>query len=405
MLSLQKLYCDNLGLIKKVSYFFKYRLAKVKCVLHSEYDFVNQIFPLIQEYTATPEINHVKGHQDNKIPYVSLPLPTQLNVDAGSLATKELRDQPNLIHHVPLFPDSKVRLLLSGTSVTRNLSGAIRKHQGYCNLVPYMLERYGWTADVTASVDWDGFAAAYKSSFQSRKFVFKFCTKLLPTGKTLHRRESRFDYRCPACSSPQESTNHLFQCPDISRQHWQSSTTSSLRQQLKKNGTNPVLVDIMMAGLNSYFQAKPVDYSEFTEFDNSSHPRRPYYSLIQHQEAIGWDHFLHGKLSHHWTLIQQDFVWRTNPTKKFDSKAWLCLIIRPTFTMCQDLWTTRNDERHGKDAKTKKSLHAAQVKGDLRALYAVQDEVLAADRDLFRDTVEEHLTCKIYAICQWVLSH
>jgi hypothetical protein len=188
MLPLRKLYCDNLGLIKKVSYFFKYRLAKVKCVLHSEYDVINQIFRLLQEYTTTPEINHVKGHQDNKIPYVSLPLPAQLNSDANSLATKELHDRPNLIHHVPLFPDSKVQLLLSGTSVTRNLAGAIRKHQGYHNLVPYMLERYGWTDDVMAFVDWDGFTAAYKSSFQQRKFVFKFCTKLLPTGKTLHRR-------------------------------------------------------------------------------------------------------------------------------------------------------------------------------------------------------------------------
>jgi hypothetical protein len=67
MLPLQKLYCDNLGLIKKVSYFFKYCLAKVKCVLHSKYNVVSQIFRLLQEYTVTPEINHVKGHQDNKI--------------------------------------------------------------------------------------------------------------------------------------------------------------------------------------------------------------------------------------------------------------------------------------------------------------------------------------------------
>jgi hypothetical protein len=107
MLPLGKLYYDNLGLIKKVSYFFKYRLAKVKCVLHSEYGVVNQIFRLLQEHTATPEINHVKGHQDNKIPYVSLPLPAQLNVDADSLATKELHDRPNLIHHVPLFLTAK----------------------------------------------------------------------------------------------------------------------------------------------------------------------------------------------------------------------------------------------------------------------------------------------------------
>jgi hypothetical protein len=35
----------------------------------------------------------------------------------------------------------------------------------------------------------------------------------------------------------------------------------------------------------------------------------------------------------------------------------------------------------------------------------MRDEVLAADRDLFRDTVEEHLTDEIYTIRQWVLSH
>jgi hypothetical protein len=107
MLPLQKLYCDNLGLIKEVSSFFKYQLTKVKCVLHSEYNVVNQIFPLLQDYTVTPKINNVKGHQDSKIPYTSLPLPAQLNVDAGGLATKELWEQPDLIYQVPLFPHSK----------------------------------------------------------------------------------------------------------------------------------------------------------------------------------------------------------------------------------------------------------------------------------------------------------
>jgi hypothetical protein len=349
----------------------------------------------------------MKGHQDNKIPYTSLPLPAQLNVDADSLATNELRDQPNLIHHVPLFPDSKVQLLLA---VARPLQETFQVPSANTKDIAIWFPTCssnmdGLHADVTASVDWDGFAAAYKSSFQQRKFVFKFCMKLLPTGKTLHRRESRFDNRCPACSSPEESNDHMFQCSGIRRQRWQSSTTSSLQQQLENNGTNPVLVDIMMAGLDSYFQAKSFDYSEFTEFDKSFHPRRPYYGLIRHQEGKGWDHLLRGKLGHHWTLLQQDFVWRTNQNKKFDSEAWLRLIIRPNFTACQDLWTTRNDERHGKDAKTKKSLHAAQVGRNLHALYAVRDEVLAADRDLFRDTVEEHLTDEIYTIRQWVLSH
>jgi hypothetical protein len=61
---------------------------------------------------------------------------------------------------------------------------------------------------------------------------------------------------------PQASNNHLFQCLDISRQHKRNSTTFAIKKRLETNGANPVLVDIMMAG----FQAKPFDYSEFTEF-------------------------------------------------------------------------------------------------------------------------------------------
>ncbi len=125
---LKRLYCDNLGLVKKVSYFSKYRLAPVKCVLHSEYDVVFQAFQLLSAYPAQPEILHVKGHQDDKIPYINLPLPAQLNVDADRLATRELFEQPKLIHHAPLFPSSKAQLPLGGTSITHDLhSGSYPK--------------------------------------------------------------------------------------------------------------------------------------------------------------------------------------------------------------------------------------------------------------------------------------
>jgi hypothetical protein len=71
---------------------------------------------------------------------------------------------------------------------------------------------------------------------------------------------------------------------------------------------------------------------------------------------------------------------------------------KPLFTTCQDLWKIRNEERHSKDDKTKTGPQAAQVKHDLRALYLLQPEVLAADRDLFHDSVDDHLTDAIYTI-------
>jgi hypothetical protein len=135
--------------------------------------------------------------KDSKIPYANLPLSVQPNVDADCLATRELRERPNLIHHTPHFPNSKVQLLLGGSSVSRNLPGAIRKHQGLRTLYPYLLERSGWPDAITGSVNFDGFAAAYKTCFKQRKFVFKLCVFLLPTGKVLSNHESRYADKCP----------------------------------------------------------------------------------------------------------------------------------------------------------------------------------------------------------------
>jgi hypothetical protein len=84
-------------------------------------------------------------------------------------------------------------------------------------------------------------------------------------------------------------------------------------------------------------------------------------------------------------------VWRTAPATIFDSEAWLRLIIRIIFTNGLDLWTIQNNKSHGIDDQAKKSLHAAQVKHNLQALYLMQPSVLAADR--------------IFTIRQWVLSH
>jgi hypothetical protein len=103
-------------------------------------------------------------------------------------------------------------------------------------------------------------------------------------GKTGH------DNRCPACNALQECNHHLFQCPSISCQRWRLSTTSSLRKQLDST-TGPVLVNIMVAGIVSYFQSTLFSCSDFGQWSPS------YLNLIQLQDSIGWDQLL-GKLSH-----------------------------------------------------------------------------------------------------------
>jgi hypothetical protein len=296
----------------KLNYFFTYRLAPIKRLLHSEYDVLAQSFLLLQEYAITPEILHVKGHQDDNKPCGHLPLPAQLNCDANSLATTELCSLPNQIRQVPLFPSAKAQLLILGQSVTRNLSNAIPKSYGYHQLLAYCT-RFQWTKTIVNSINWDGFSAAFCSCFKQRNFAFKFCSRLLPTGKNLHRNEVRYDHWCPACNNPQECNHHPFQCTAVSRQCWRNKTTSALRKRLDAT-TDPKLSDIMAAGLCSYFQSKPLDRSKFKEYNAT------YHNLILFQELIGWDHLQRGKMSKEWANLQQDYVYRTSPGTNLTKK-------------------------------------------------------------------------------------
>jgi hypothetical protein len=139
--------------VRKLNYFFTYRLAPIECVLHSEYDVLAQSFLLLQEYAITHETLCVKGHQDDDNPYRNLPLPAQTNCNADSLAPTELRSLPNQIRRVPLFPSAKAQLLISGQSVTRNLPSAIRKSYGYHRLLAYCT-RFQWSKTIVNSIGW-----------------------------------------------------------------------------------------------------------------------------------------------------------------------------------------------------------------------------------------------------------
>jgi hypothetical protein len=73
----------------------------------------------------------------------------------------------------------------------------------------------------------------------------------------------------------------------------------------------------MVAGLVSYFQSTPLDRSEFEQWGPS------YLNLINLQDTISWDFFLRGKLSHKWAHLQQDHLYRTNPSSTFDRAKWI----------------------------------------------------------------------------------
>jgi hypothetical protein len=120
------MYCENLGLVIKVNKLLSSRLANTQAALHSEFDVLATIHVLLKDFPLPPEIQHVKGHQDDHKAYKDLPLPAQLNCDADVLATKEWANFPTTCTHVPLLPPAKVQLTIGSTTITRKLGPTIR---------------------------------------------------------------------------------------------------------------------------------------------------------------------------------------------------------------------------------------------------------------------------------------
>ena len=81
-----------------------------------------QIIDTLTIMNATAcEFSHVKGHQDDDIPFESLSWPAKMNVYCDQLATKELDSIHTPSGEVPLLPASQVILRINNTTITHHI--------------------------------------------------------------------------------------------------------------------------------------------------------------------------------------------------------------------------------------------------------------------------------------------
>jgi transposase len=201
-----------------------------------------------------------------------------------------------------------------------------------------MHECFRWTNGMVVSINWEAFSRAFRSQYQFRVFTFKLCFGQLPTGKTLHRRSPRSDPKCPACSHASKCNDHMFQCKAISRRQWKSSFIQSTRKRAEDCKTDPKLVHILLAGIRSYFDSCSPPHSKFTDYPPV------YRQLAINQTTIGWGHLIRGRIISSWETIQQDYIYRTHPSTKFEPDAWHRKLLHPMLIDCHILWTIRNGE-------------------------------------------------------------
>jgi hypothetical protein len=107
-------YCNNKGLLKKLQYMQSYNNAINATVLHLEWDIVSAVYHLQLSFHPLPDLQHVKGHQDDGTSVKFLDVPSQMNVVANKLATYDLQEYGSMKPIVPFDPMSGIQLSING---------------------------------------------------------------------------------------------------------------------------------------------------------------------------------------------------------------------------------------------------------------------------------------------------
>jgi hypothetical protein len=86
-------------------------------------------------------------------------------------------------------------------------------------------------------------------------------------------------------------------------------------------------------------------------------------------------------------------------------RQWLSKLLQTMWIRIHDLWTTRNDDRHGRSSKDKFQASHKQAQHTIRALYLLRDKVLSEDQDIFYADLKNHLQQPLRELNSWVTAH
>lgn len=161
---------------------------------------------------------HIRGHQDNQVPYARLPRLAQLNVLCNHLAKQHMRT----LIEAEYDPDRHALLLgegfrcyLGDKKLTSHIREPVLFYITSSAVSQRLHEKEQLSEEAVDMVDWRGLQQTISSTSASIKiWISKFTHGHLSVGRMMKRWRFQTDNLCPCCQQPNETTEHLLTCPD-----------------------------------------------------------------------------------------------------------------------------------------------------------------------------------------------
>jgi hypothetical protein len=211
--------------------------------LTPEYDIIQGIHTLRDQFPIPLSFHHVNSHQDQHRPFHSLPPLACINILADQYANEINNKRP---HRTGLFPSwipgTMATLVHNASPITKHISAYIRTATHAPAMKEYLIDQSinghgrtaSWDNTIFESIAWQPLKEVYKKKVSGQRIqISKLLQELLATARCEQVLDNKNDGRCFICNLLWEDTNHVIRCcgDDHTLAHTTALTTFCLHLQ------------------------------------------------------------------------------------------------------------------------------------------------------------------------------
>ena len=304
-------------------------------------DLLSAVNRMVQSLPIKLYPTHIRGHQDSVKKYDELDRLEKINVSMDNLAKETLEkweQEEDLVEfnkHPDSFDQVEIRNIPICSRLKQTLYDCIMEEK----IHQYWEEKKRYAEDDKDMICWICNEKAMKNSSQyKRRFVSKWTSETMPTGKNLRRWKMRPYSFCPFCKQDDEDIYHILHCEDErSITVWNKSLLEFI-QKLIKIRTCPYLIVAIKLELTAERLGKELPLLEL-------YPEALRQS-IEDQRKISWKNFAEGLIVR--TMIDYQDVQFRNEARKWKSKGytWGQKVVRASWDHLFRIWNKRNLQLH-----------------------------------------------------------
>ena len=221
-------------------------------------------------------------------------------------------------------------------------------------------------------IDFDAFSRYMKSlPNQRRTNVIKYIHNWQNTGRQkqnfLRAKKKDIDddeawetTKCPHRCGKLETEQHYLKCTACPHHQNKRHHLLGLKNWMTKSLTLLPLQILLLRALTDWLHGRQVRTHDIKETDTCHISIK---EALAEQELIGWNHFLKGRISKKWAIIQNNCYARMRQRSEsnnltpiltyLDGKWWTKKLIAHTIYMCLNLWQIRNEALAASNEKLK----------------------------------------------------